>query len=367
MRIRSVEARLVSIPLNPPRRIARRNLPWREYTLVRVLTDEGVVGVGFCLGGAPVAMFIRQIFAPRLKGRTPFETERIWEELYHEVLLSGRRGAAVRALSAVDIALWDIKGKVTGQPLARLLGGYRDRVPAYASGGYYGPDRTLRDLAAEVAGYVEAGFRAVKIKVGGAPLEEDVERVREVRRVIGDGIELMLDANNAWTNVPEALRAIRRFEEYNITWIEEPFSPDNIEGHRELAAILDTPVATGEIEATRWGFLHLIRERAADILQADAAVVGGISEWLKVAHLALAHGIPVAPHWFADLHVHCVAAVPNGMWVEYFTDTTILNVMELFASRLQVDDGYIKVPETPGHGIVLDEQAVDRWAVDEWS
>lgn len=314
-----------------------------------------------------MTMFVRQIFAPRLKGRSPFETERIWEELYHEILLQGRRGAGIRALSAVDIALWDIKGKVTGQPLARLLGGYRDRVPAYASGGYYGEDRDLKDLANEVARYVENGFRAVKIKVGGVPLEEDIARVREVRRVIGDGIELMLDANNAWTHVPEALRAVRRFEEYDISWIEEPFSPDNIDGHRELAMILDTPVATGEIEATRWGFLELIRNRAADILQADAAVAGGISEWMKIANLALAHGIPIAPHWFADLHVHCVAAVPNGMWVEYFTDTSILNVMELFSSRLEVADGYIKVPDTPGHGIVLDERAVERWAVDDWS
>lgn len=366
MKIQSVQARTVAIPLERPTRIARRALPVRYYTLVRVTTDAGLEGIGFCLAGRPATVIVREMLAPLLVGEDPHATERLWERMYWETLLLGRRGAAVRAISAVDIALWDIKAKAAGVPLGVLLGAYRDRVPAYASGGYYVEGQGLEDLAREVSSYVEMGFRAVKIKVGGVPLEEDVERVRVAREAAGSNVLLMLDANNAWRDVPTALRAIRRFEEYDIAWIEEPLSPDDVEGHRQLADILETPVATGEIEATRWGFLTLLERRAADILQADAAVAGGITEWLKIAHHAASYGIPLAPHWFADLHVHLVAATPNAIWVEYFVGTSILNIMRLFRTTLEVKDGFISLPQRPGLGIELDDEAVERFALEPW-
>lgn len=366
-KIAKVEARLVEVPLDRPARIARRDLRVRHYTLARVHDTEGRVGIGFCLGGAPVTAFVR-FLAPHVVGRELAETEKLWDELYYETILLGRRGAGIRAVSVIDIALWDLKAKLLDLPLAQLLGVYQDPVPAYASGGYFFADSDpIHEVEQEVAGWVEAGFEAVKIKVGGVPLELDVRRVAAARAAAGDEIKLMLDANNAWRDVPTALYAIRRFEEYTIEWIEEPLSPDDVDGHRRLAETLDTTVATGEIEATRWGFAPLIRERAADVLQADAAVAGGITEWRRIADAASAFDIPLAPHWFADLHVHCVASAPNAIWIEYFADTRILNVMKLFERSLTVANGYAAVPREAGLGIDLKDSEVDRYALDAWS
>jgi L-alanine-DL-glutamate epimerase-like enolase superfamily enzyme len=365
--IEKVEARTVIIPLACVARIARRTLRERHYTFVRIYGENGETGIGFTIGGAPTTTIVRESIAPRLQNQDVAQGEGLWEELYHDLLLIGRRGAAIRALSAADIAIWDLKAKLIGLTLAQLLGIYRDPVPAYASGGYYIEGSGLRELEREVASYAESGFDAVKIKVGGLSVAEDVERVRGVRRMLGDDAKLMLDANNCWPDYQSALRAIRPFEEFDIEWIEEPLSPDDVDGHRRLAETLDIAVATGEIEATRWGFLPLIRDRAADVIQADASVVGGISEWRKIASTASSFDIPVAPHWFADLHVHCVASIPNGIWIEYFTDTGILNVMKLFEQSLRVERGLAYVPREPGLGVALKESEVERYAVDGWA
>jgi L-alanine-DL-glutamate epimerase-like enolase superfamily enzyme len=365
-RIASIEARSVAVPLPKPARLSRRLLDVRHYTLVRVSDEEGTTGIGFCLGGPPVADFVR-FLAPHALGRDVAETEKLWDELYYETILIGRRGGGLRALSIIDIALWDLKAKLLGVPLAQLLGVHSDPVPAYASGGYFVEGEGLAELDAEVTRWAQDGYAAIKVKVGGVPLEEDVERLRTIRRAVGGHIRLMLDANNAWRDVPSALRAIRRFEEFDLEWIEEPLSPDDVDGHRRLAEMLDTSVATGEIEATRWGFAPIFRERAADVIQVDAAVCGGVSEWLKIAHTACTFDVPVAPHWFSDLHVHLVAAIPNGIWIEHFTNTRILNVMELFERSLEVAGGYASLPREPGLGIELKEAVVERHALGDWA
>lgn len=368
MRVDRVEARTIVIPLERPARISRRPLERRHYTVVRVQGAEGPVGIGFCLGGAPVTTFVREAIAPGVVGQSVFDTERLWDELYYQSILLGRRGGGIRALSIVDIALWDLKAKLVGLPLAQLLGVYQDPVPAYASGGYYFYDGDMiREVEHEVAGWAEAGFRAMKLKVGGATLEEDVARLAAFRRVAGDAPRLMLDANNAWRDWRTALHAVRRFEEFDLEWIEEPLSPDDVEGHRHLTEVLDVPVATGEIEATRWGFASLLREGAADVLQADAAVAGGITEWCRIADAAATFDVPVAPHWFADLHVHCVASAPNGIWIEHFGDTKILNVMRLFERSLVVSDGFAAVPGEAGLGIAFKDSEIDRYATDAWA
>lgn len=368
MRIARVDARTVVVPLGRPTRISRRALPSRHYTLTRVHAEDGTYGIAWCLGGATATTAVRALLAPRYTGQSVHENERLWDETYYDVVLQGRRGAVIRALSTVDIALWDLKAKLVGLPLARLLGVYQDPVPAYASGGYYYDDRAPElEVEEEAAGWAEAGYTAMKLKVGGAPLEVDVQRLAAFRRTVGDTPRLMLDANNAWRDWRTALEAIRRFEEFRIEWIEEPLSPDDVDGHRRLGEKVDTRIATGEIEATRWGFAQLLRERAVDVIQADAAVVGGITEWRKIADTAASFDVPVAPHWFADLHVHCVAAAPNGSWIEVFPDPRILNVMELFERALEAPGGFAAVPQEPGLGIELRESAVEQFAVDAWA
>jgi len=358
----------VAVPLAVPTRIATREVVAREFVLVEIETDEGVTGVGYTYtgttGGRLCATFIDDYVAPRLVGGPALAPERVWATLFQEHLLIGRRGFLLRALSAVDIALWDLMGLVAGQPLYRLLVGFRDAVPAYASGGYYRAGDPLENIERELTGYLKLGFKDFKIKVGGAPLDVDVERVRVAREMIGPAARLGLDANNAWRTVSEALRFARAVEKYEPWWLEEPLLPDDIEGHAQIAAALDWPVATGEIHSTRWDFRALIEKRAADILQPDAGVIGGIGEWMRVAHAAATFDIPVAPHWHADVHVHLVAAVPNALTVEYFSlEEDIYNFERLLVDRLQPKDGLIPLRDRPGLGLELDRAAVERFRI----
>lgn len=363
-RIVSVRAVPLNLPLRSPVAFSTRRLTSREFVLVRIETADGIEGIGYTYGGRLIATAVEDNLASRLIGQPAGAIEALWRSMYQETLLLGRRGAVVRAISAVDIALWDILGKRAGLPLYRLLGGERSRVPAYFSGGYHREGETLDDIAAEASRAVVAGYDSMKIKVGLAPLRQDLERIRIVREVLGPDRQLALDANNAWPTAADALPPIRAMEAYSPWWIEEPLSPDDVAGHARLAADLLTPVATGEIEATRWGFLSLIEAKAADILQPDACVLGGVTEWIKVAHLAAAHGIAVAPHWNADIHSHLAAATPNCSVVEYFdVEEDVYNFDLVLAEHLQVSGGWITVPDRPGVGLVLDEAAVDRYRI----
>ena len=203
-----------------------------------------------------------------------------------------------------------------------------------------------------------------QIKVGGVSIEEDAARVEAARDAIGPGVRLALDANNAYGSVAEAIRAARAFEPYDIWWFEEPLAPDNVPGHAELAAVVSIPVATGEIHASRWDFRDLIACKAARILQPDAGVLGGISEWMKVAHTAASFDVPVAPHWHADLHAHLVGAVSNALTVEYFfLDEDIYNFERILTERLVPSGGRLRIPDRPGLGLVLDRPAIERFTI----
>jgi L-alanine-DL-glutamate epimerase-like enolase superfamily enzyme len=366
--VRAVSAIPIAVPLAVPTRIATREVLAREYVVVVVSTDDGAVGVGYTYTGTTgarlVAGLIDDYFSPRVVGQPALGPERFWTALYQEVLLIGRRGLVLRALSALDVALWDLLGQVTGRPLYQLLGGHRDAVPAYASGGYYRPGDALQNVERELGRYRDLGFTDFKIKVGGAPFELDVDRVRVARETVGPRARLALDANNAWTMPSDALRFARAVERYEPWWLEEPLPPDDIEGHALVAAALDWPVATGEIHSSRWDFRQLIERRAADILQPDAGVLGGVGEWMRVAHAAATFDLPVAPHWHADLHAHLAAAVPNALTVEYFLlEEDIYNLERVFAERLRPKDGMIPLPQRPGLGIVVDPAALDRYRI----
>ena len=215
--------------------------------------------------------------------------------------------------------------------------------------------------------YLEMGLPAVKMKVGRVSTREDVDRVRTAREAVGPDTPLFLDANNAWPDATTAIQAIRSFEEYDPGWIEEPLMPDDIRGHAAVAAAVRTPVATGEIHATRWEFAQLVQEKAASILQADAGVCGGITEWRKIAAMAASNNISVAPHWLAELHIHMVGSTPNATWVEYFPDFSVINIGRLFRTGLEVRPGGLALPERPGLGIELDDTAVTRYSVDGWA
>jgi D-arabinonate dehydratase len=364
MKIIDVQAILISIPLRKPTSMSNKTVTAREYVVTRVRTDEGITGSAYTLGGSVVLAAVNDTLKPLLMGADPFETERLWDKMFRTTLMVGRKGAVIRALSTIDIALWDIKGRALNQPLSRLLGAYTDRVPVYSSGGYYRRGESFQEMADEMAGIVERGFSSIKVKVGLLSFREEVERLRTLRRTLGDGVEIMVDANCAWNDLVYARKIMRAFEEYNIGWFEEPVFPDNFRGSAELAATFETPIATGEQECTRWGFRDLIEHRAADILQPDVAVVGGITEWMKVAALASAYDLPVASHYFHDVHVHLMASIPNALTAEYFPlDLDIMVFDAVVKEPLRPEKGYLAVPHRPGLGMDLDEEKLEHYRV----
>jgi L-alanine-DL-glutamate epimerase-like enolase superfamily enzyme len=370
-KIESVSVCTARVPLDVPTSFATRQVLARDYALVRVRTEDGVEGIGFCYGGssagALVAHAVRDLLAPLLIGQDSLGVERLWEKMYQEALLQGRAGAVIRALSILDTAIWDRNARAVGLPLYQYLGAYRSgMVPAYASGGYYLPGKTPQMLGAELAGYVAMGFKAVKMKVGLLGEREEEERIRAAREAIGPDILLMLDANNAWKDLPTAQRFVRRYEPYDPYWIEEPFSPDDLDNHRRLAQSTPVPVATGEIEAGRWRFKQMLEMEAASILQTDAAVCGGISEFRRIAATAASYGVKMCPHWFHDLHIHLVAATPNADFVEFFPDSQVLNFRRLVDRQLAIKEGGLILHEGPGLGFGFDMEAVKSFALEPW-
>jgi len=376
MQIREVESTLVRVPVRRPTRMATRVLTQRDYLLVTVRAG-GLEGTGYAYigtaGGEIAREAVRTQLCSVLLGADADDIVGAWERMYQETLLSGRRGAVLRAMSAVDVALWDLLGKRAGLPLAVLLGGGLAPVPAYASGGYYvvDPSRTpAEQVTDEITANRVQGFVDHKIKVGGLSPQEDAERVAAAAAVIGGTGRLALDANNAYSTVKEAVRIVRLFQEAaaetGVWWIEEPLRPDDVAGYAELAQRLDIPVATGEIAQSRWEFRELIERRAADILQPDAGVLGGVTEFLRVVRAADTAAIPVAPHWHANLHVHLAAASPNCLAIEHFTlDKDIYNFETVLTpeTRAGFRDGTVLVPERPGLGIEFDAEQVRRLTV----
>lgn len=326
----------------------------RRFGLVQVLTDEGITGE--CPVGASPAIVagLREV----LVGQDPLLIEHCWRAMFatrHTTV----GGDFMFALSRVDIALWDLLGKATGQPVWTLLGGDRRRVAAYAAGGYYGHDKGLHDLAAEMERYLALGYRAVKMKVGwpGTTLAADAERVRVVRETIGPDIALMVDANHAYS-AAQAIRFGRLVERHDLEWFEEPVPHTDLRGGGEVCAALDVPVATGEMETTRWGFRAMLAARALDICQADPVNCGGLSEWRKIAALATADHLPLAPHGTHLIGMHCVAAIPEALTVETYPE--VYTFPELMAP-LTLTDGMITLPETPGLGLEIDRAALERF------
>lgn len=363
MQIDEVESLAVSIPLDEPVAFATREVEERDYGVVYVRTDSGIEGIGYTLGysGAHlIADAIDDILGPIIEGEDPRDTERLWREMFDSTVQIGRKGLIVRAISIIDIALWDIRAKQAGQPLYKHLGGYADSVQAYASGGYYREGKGTEGLREEMQSYIDRGHDIVKMKVGRLPPEEEAERIRAVRETIGDNRTLLLDANCTWSTKREAIDACRLFGEFDPYFVEEPVMPDSIELMGEINEAIEYSVAAGELEFTRYGFQHLLREDAVDVVQADATVVGGITEWLKVANAASGRNVPVAPHYNWNIHTHLVAAVENGLWMEYFYDDSDAEAFDdLVEDPLAPDDrGMIQLPDRPGHGVSLNRSKV---------
>jgi D-galactarolactone cycloisomerase len=324
------------------------------------------------------------VLAPRIIGRSPYETTRIWEELYALTRDFGQKGAYIEALSAIDIALWDLKGKALGVPVHNLLGGaFRDSIQGYATGCYYRGDDVLNHkasldkLAEEATSYAKAGFRLLKIKVGLLSVEADAERVAAIRLAVGHEMGILVDCNHAY-NAANAIRMGRVLERYGCLFFEEPVPPEDREGYRRVRHALDIAIAGGEAEYTRWGFRDLIVGGCVDIAQPDLCVCGGFSEFQKIFALASSHGVALIPHvWGSGVAqaaaLHAIAALPpmphtanpvpmqNEPIVEFDRNPNPLRDQLLRGGLAIGQDGRVPVPQGPGLGIEVDEEMLKRY------
>ena len=348
----------------------------RTIMLLEIITDDGISGWGESFGNAYVnKAIIDNVYAPLVTGENIFHTERIWDMMYNATRDNGQKGSPIEALSAVDIALWDLKGQYLDMPAHSLMGGHRrERVIPYATGLYRRKsDSMLKELIDEAVSYAQQGFKGIKIKIGFG-IEDDIGTVKEIRKNVGDGIKLMVDANHAY-NASTAIKLSRSLEAFDITWFEEPVPPEDIDGYIEVKSKTNIPVAGGEAEYTRYGFRHLLSRRAVDIVQPDCGVTGGISEFMKIAVMAAIHNIQCYPHiWGSSVALrsgmHCAFALPNypdsltpgDVYLELDRTPNIFRE-ELSAGCYEIKDGYIYLPEEKGLGLNIDRKLIEKYEV----
>jgi L-lyxonate dehydratase len=340
--------------------------------IVRIRTDDGLEGLGTVGVGSPASKpVIDHHLAPLVVGASPFDVELLWERMFRATINIGRKGLVLEAISAIDIALWDIVGKATSQPLYNLLGGRtRDRIRAYVSQSYAKAD--LDAVREEAASYRAQGFTALKMRFGYGPSDgeagkrKNYELVAAVREAIGPDVDLMADAYMGW-DLTYAIDMIRRLEDLNLHWVEEPLVPDDIDGYVRLRSMVSTPISAGEHEFTRWGYRELLARGAIDIVQPDVNRMGGITEARKVWALASAFNVPVIPHSHQSHNAHLIMAHLNSPLIEFFPTgvhrTGYTFFTELFEGEPEAVDGWVELGYAPGLGITLDEDVLEEYAL----
>ncbi|MEO6409401.1 MAG: mandelate racemase/muconate lactonizing enzyme family protein [Burkholderiaceae bacterium] len=358
-RIAGVELLRVDLPPPVPRSDAIQSFVTQETPILRlhVIDDDGraSTGTGYSYtigtGGSSVLALLRDHLAPRLIGRDPTRIESIWRELLFATHATSVGAITSLALAAIDTAMWDWRCRRDGDPLWRSAGGAQATIPVYTTeGGWL--HLPLDTLVRQTVEAQQAGFKGAKLKVGKPLLAEDIERLRAVRSAVGDGFELMVDANQCFA-LGEALRRAPRYADLGIGWFEEPLPADDLHGHSQLAAQGALPIAVGESLYSIGQFADYVRAKACHIVQVDVARVGGITPWLKVAHLAEACNLAVAPHFLMELHVSLCATVPNAAWLEH-----IPQLDAVATSRVGIENGRATPPDTPGNGIEWDWPAL---------
>ena len=381
MKITEIKTYALQSPLTQPFAFSQGWVHRRSATIVEVITDSGISGWGeaFAQGLEPPQIALAAIesgLKPLLIGANPLDTEVLWHRMYHATRDYGRKGSVISAISAIDIALWDIAGKVYGQPIHQLLGGaFRQKVQAYATGFYRikGQGEATR-LGEEAVQHYEAGFRAMKVKLGFG-IDDDREVMKEVRRALGGRkVELMVDTNHAY-GVADAVRLGAALEEYDLRWYEEPVVPEDHAGYRELRSRLRVPIAGGENEHTLYGFREFLGARCVDIAQPDLGSCGGITAARHIVALAQAHGVQVNPHvWGSAIaqaaSLQFIAAVPTAHH-SVFAAEPILEYdrsshpfrEHLVSQPLQHVNGWVTIPNRPGLGVEVDRAILERYRV----
>lgn len=340
-------------------------VPSFRSSAVEIVTDEGITGVAPLNGYGLDA--IKAIIESELKreiiNEDPLDYERIWEKMYWQTLNYGRKGVACHAMGVIDIALWDLRGKILKTPCYKLLGGFTNKVKAYRSGIDLG--FTKEELVKFHLESIEKGFDAIKMKVGRRKEDEDIERVKAVRDAVGYNVKLMVDANQSWS-VNQAIRMAKKLEKFEVFWLEEPTLADNVEGLAKISKSTEIPLALGENEYTKFGFKELMTHDAIGVVIGNPARIGGITEWKKIAAMAQSFGIPVAPQGIDFATVSALASVPNQLFVE-FADIKYVEKHSIIEPIPIIDKGWIKVLDEPGFGWYINHKIIEKFKNSKWS
>ena len=359
LQIAQVDTALYRIPRQPGLSNSTSQIESTSLLIGRIITDTGIEGIGWTYShgdsGRGMKAAIDSLLAPRLLGENPADIDRLWDKLWRSVFPNiTMAGLTAVVLAPLDIALWDLAGQAANQPLYRLLGNYRPSVPVYGSG--LDLAYSTEELIDEVQTFIQQGFWGVKIKVGRERLDEDIDRLRAVRQVIGPHTPLMVDANQRWS-VGEAITRARAMHEFNLFWLEEPILSDDHPGYQRLSQSVNTALAAGEGEHQLEQFLDLFQRGAIQFVQADVCRVGGVTPWLRIARLADAYHLPMAPHLVEDLSVHLCCGISNGFLVEHLP-TLNLNNAGIIRNPLMPENGRYTPRATPGHGVEFDWSAL---------
>ena len=357
MKVTRVETRCVTVKLDKPIGSALGQLHSFGCILVFVHCDSGIVGENliFTLNARRTRVLQSMVeeMADLVIGRDAGHIAGFWARAWRDINFLGHKGVPVVGISALDGALWDALGKMSNLPLYRILGGAQDRVPVYHSGGLW-LSSSDKELVAEAERFAAAGFRAMKMRLGSPEPATDVARVRAVRTAIGPKIKLMADANQGLTE-SQAIRLGRALEEFDLTWFEEPLPAWDLDGLARVAAALDTPIASGETEYTRYGFRRMLELRSADILMPDLQRVGGVSEFIRVGHMAESYDIPVSSHLFPETSLQVLGALANTIYLEYMPWFS-----KLYNETIKFAEGQAIVPERPGWGFTFNQDYVSH-------
>lgn len=361
MKVTKIRSQKIAIPFAEPIGTSIHKIDGVAGVLVWLDTDEGITGESYLWAiGAhrlPVLEAMVHSLAHVVVGRDPRDIEALWADMWKEINFIGHKGVSLFGIAAIDMACWDIHGKAAGMSVSRMLGRSREWVKAYASGGLWASMST-EELQAQAREFVADGFRAVKMRIGKPDIGEDLERVAAVRDAIGPDVDLMADANQGLT-VNHAIRLGRGLEQYKLVWFEEPVQAYDLAGSARVAAELDTPIASGETEYGRYGFQDMLERGSADVLMPDLERVGGVSEWVKVAHMAAALDIPVSPHIFTEHSLQLCGAVSNVNYSEHMPW-----FKELFNEQMEMEGGDLIIPDRPGLGFTFNLDAIARFKLD---
>lgn len=365
LKICRVETTNVRIPLKDPKSFSTKHITYRDYTVFKIFTEDGIVGWSY-VWGLPVVKTFIDSYTDLIIDESAYATNKIWKKIFQQIDRWDRSGIGMRALSGIDMALWDVIGKAANMPVYQLMGAAREEIEAYHSGGYYPAScsnkKELFDyLEREMGTAYDKGFRSFKMKIGAATPAIDIERVAMVRKLIGPDCKLMLDANCGYD--PDVIIPMaHKLEEYDLSWIEEPVAVDDLPNCALVAEKTTIPIALGENHFGRWQFREIIAHKAGRIIQADPTVMGGFTEYQKLAGVCATNGLKLAPHCFHDISIQMGLAIPEVMIMEYMDlDGDVINVQAIIENPVSAVNGKLRAPEGPGHGLILNEEAVQKY------